>query len=317
MAKVIAELCQNHLGDKNILEDMIFQAAQAGADYAKIQSMQSSELTFRERFEEGIVENGKIKAIKRPYKPEYERLKKLDLSEEDHLFFIEKCKKAGVKPLTTVFTRAEILFLSKLSLKEIKVASYDCGSFKMIEELKEKFEHLIISTGATYDWEIEKTAEILKGHRFTFLHCITIYPTPLDKLNLNRMNYLRKFTPSVGFSDHTLIEKDKIKASIVAISKGADIIERHFTILPKDKTKDGPVSIDPKLLKELVEFSKMPLEEVKKYVEKNIPEAKEMLGSEKKELTEEEILNRDYYRGRFASKVRGKVIYNWEDVPLI
>lgn len=316
MPQIIAEFCQNHLGDRNILKDMIWAASEAGADYAKIQSMKSDELTFREKFEEGIIENGVVKAIKRPYKAEYERLKKLDLSEEDHYFFIDECKKAGIKPLTTVFTRAEIKFLSKLPLKEIKVPSYDCASFKMIEELKEKFEHLIISTGATYDWEIEKTAEILKDKKFTFLHCITIYPTPLDKLNLNRMNYLRRFTPFVGFSDHTLTERDGIKASIVALSLAADYIERHFTILPKEKTKDGPVSIDYSLLKELVNFSKMGLENLKEYVKKEIPQAKEMLGKEKVELSHQEILNRDYYRGRFASKVQGKIIYNWEDIPL-
>ncbi len=316
MTKIIAEFCQNHLGDRKILSDMIWACAEAGAHYAKIQSMQSSELTFREKFEEGIIEDGIVKAIKRPYKPEFERLKKLDLSEEDHIFFIEECKKAGIEPLTTVFTRAEIRFLKKMDFKEIKVASYDCGSFKMIEELKEIFEHLIISTGATYDWEIEKTAEILKDHKFTFLHCITIYPTPLDKLNLKRMDFLRKFTPSVGFSDHTLTERDGLKASIVAIFRGADFIERHFTILDKDKTKDGPVSINPKQLKELVEFTKISEEDLKKYIDKNIPEAKGMLGEEKRDLSHEELLMRDYYRGRFASKIKDKVIYNWEEIPL-
>lgn len=316
MAKIIAEFCQNHLGDRSILKEMVWAAQEAGADWAKIQSMKSDELTFRERFEEGIIENGKVKAIKRPYKPEYERLKKLDLNEEDHIFFIEECKKAGIKPLTTVFTRAEIPFLASLPWKEIKVPSYDCASFKMIEELKEKFEHLIISTGATYDWEIEKTAEILKGHNFSFLHCVTIYPTPLDKLNLARMNYLRKFTKNVGFSDHTLTERDGLKGSIVAISLGADIVERHFTILPKEKTKDGPVSINPEQLKELVRFAKMDLNELKEYVKKEIKEAEVMVGVERRDLTEEELLMRDYYRGRFASKIKDKVIYNWEEIPL-
>ena len=66
MAIVIAECCQNHKGDLSILKDMIWAAAEAGADYVKIQSMLADELTYRERFEEGIYENGVQEAIKRP-----------------------------------------------------------------------------------------------------------------------------------------------------------------------------------------------------------------------------------------------------------
>ena len=77
MAKIIAELCQNHNGDIKILEEMVHAAAESGADYAKIQSMHSTELTHRPRFDEGLIEGGKIKVIKRPFKAEYERLSKL------------------------------------------------------------------------------------------------------------------------------------------------------------------------------------------------------------------------------------------------
>ena len=54
MVKVIAELCQNHLGDRKILDEMVAAAADSGADYAKIQSMLSSEITKRERFEKAF-----------------------------------------------------------------------------------------------------------------------------------------------------------------------------------------------------------------------------------------------------------------------
>jgi len=97
MAKIIAELCQNHNGDIKILEEMVHSAAESGADYAKIQSMHSSELTHRKRFDEGLIEGGKVKVIKRPYKAEYERLKKLDLEEKQHQLFLDFCKKYKIK----------------------------------------------------------------------------------------------------------------------------------------------------------------------------------------------------------------------------
>jgi sialic acid synthase SpsE len=317
MKTIIAEFCQNHKGDRNILKEMVWAAAEAGATYAKVQSMRADDLTYRERFEEGQWENGRQVAIKRPYRLEYERLKPIDLSDEAHLLFAEECQRAGIKPLTTVFTRSRIPFLASLGWQAIKVASYDCASLPLLRELKKNFNHLFISTGATYDEEIEAAASTLADVGFSFLHAVTIYPTPLNNLNLARLNYLRRFTPSVGFSDHTLVARDGIKAAVVALSLGAEVIERHFTILPADATKDGPVSIRPQELQELVRFSKMELSELREYVRREIPESVQMMGVEHRTLSAEELLNRDYYRGRFASRVNDEFIFNWEEKPVI
>jgi N,N'-diacetyllegionaminate synthase len=266
-------------------------------------------------FEKGKMENGKQVVIKRPYKPEYERLKQSELDDETIIAFIDECKDAGIKPLTSVFSRSRIPFLASLPWNEIKVPSPDCASFPMIRELKQRFKHLIISTGMTYDYEVEKTARILKNHKFTFLHCVSIYPTPLDALNLARMDYLRKFTPRVGFSDHTLVERDGLKASIVALYLGAKVIERHFRIVPSTLTKDGPISVDPENLKKLVELSKMKKSELEELVQK-IPEYTKMIGDEHPRLSHVEMLNRAYYRGRFASRVGKEFVYNWEETKV-
>lgn len=312
MAKIIAEFCQNHLGKWDVLKDMIWKAAEAGADYAKVQSMLAEELTFRNRFEEGKSSTNQVEVIRRPYKAEFDRLKPLDLTDDIFLKFVDECKSAGIEPQTTVFTRQRIPFISTLGMDTVKVASYDCGSFPLIKELKEQFNYLFISTGSSFDEEIEKTAKILENHSFTFLHCVTIYPTPLDVLNLKRMDFLRKMTASVGFSDHSLTKRDGINASLIALALGADVVERHFTVLKPELTRDGPVSINPAQLKELSEFSKQKPAEIMEYVEKNLLNWEKSLGGEKRELTHEELLNRDYYRGRFTSKVNGEIIYNWE-----
>ena len=312
MTKIIAELCQNHNGDVNILKDMIWRAADSGASHVKIQTIFSEDLTFRERFEDGVTSNGIMKSIKRPYSPEFERLRKLDLGFDTHALFIDECSSAGVIPLTTVFNRSRLESIIKLGFKEIKIASYDCASFPLINDLKNKFNHIYVSTGATHDSEIETTADILRDQNFSFLHCVTIYPTPVDKLNLNRIDYLRQFTDSVGFSDHTRPSQHGINPDIVALWKDADVIERHFTILDSSQTKDGPVSVNPEQLENIVDYSKYNHDELSKLV-KNIPDYDKMLGSKTHSLSEEELLNRDYYRGRFASKINGKTIYNWEE----
>jgi sialic acid synthase SpsE len=311
-AKIIAEACQNHKGDLKILKEMIHAAKESGADYIKIQSMLAEELTKRQRFEVGVTAEGN-KVIKRSYKAEHERLKSMDLDDQAHVWFVDECKKVKIKPLTTIFSFSRLQFLASLAWDGIKVASYDCASYPLIKELKKYFKHLFISTGSTYDSEIKKTAGILKDHSFSFLHCVTIYPTPLEEIHLRRIDWLRQFTPSVGFSDHTLTERDGLKASLAAIYYGADVIERHFTVLKLQETKDSPISITPKQLGELVKFNGFSKQEQGEYLKSQVPEFSNMLGLERRELTAQEILNRDYYRGRFAKIEGDKIIYNWQE----
>ena len=313
---IIAEFCQNHKGDRNVLSDMVWAAAEAGASYAKIQSMLADDLTYRERFESGAWEGEQQVTIKRPYQAEYDRLKPMDMSDEDHVWFVEECRQAGIKPLTTIFSRSRIPFIASLGWEAVKVASYDCASIPMLKELKDHFKHLFISTGATYDEEIREAAELLKDTSFSFLHAVTIYPTPLNEFHLVRMEYLRQFTDSVGLSDHSLVARDGIKASLVALSLGAKVIERHFSVLPADQTKDGPVSIDHRQLKQLVGFSLLPPQIQSEFVRLEIPEYEQTLGVSTRDLSPTEVLNRDYYRGRFASRVGQEIVYNWEDKPV-
>ncbi len=323
MAKIIVELCQNHNGDRELLKQMIHSAKENGADIVKGQIIFSEDLTHRERFDNGLEEsNGVKKNIQRPYQAEFERMKSLDLTEEDYKFFVEECNRVGITPMLTVFSRNRIPLAASLPYqgeKFVKLASYDCGSLQMVKELSEHFDHLIISTGATFDEEIKKTAEFLKGQdkKFTFLHCVTSYPNTAAMANLARLEWLRQFTSSVGWSDHSLISRDGVKMSQAAIMLGADFVERHFTILPADKNKDGPVSINPSELKELSMFAKLTKDEQKKIVEKEIPNWKIMLGLAERDMTHTEMLNRDYYRGRFASLVNNDWIYNWEDKKVL
>tara|TARA_Y100000593_G_scaffold94742_1_gene195603 strand:+ start:1512 stop:2474 length:963 start_codon:yes stop_codon:yes gene_type:complete len=320
MTQIIAELCQNHNGDLDILKQMIKAAAESGADYVKIQSMLADDLTQRPRFEEGIEEGGVIKAIKRPYQAEYDRLKPLDLDDATHRMFIEECKKHGVKPLTTVFNRTRIPFLASLPWPEkaIKIASFDCRSRPMIKELiSAGFEKFFISTGTTYDEEIEETANLLKeaGVEYTLLHCVSIYPTPLGAGHLERIDFLRKFSSSVGFSEHSSYESDKLKLSVAALTYDIDVIERHFTVLPKDETKDGVVSLNKEQLAELSSYCKDEATEPFVRAMKMLSplEYQLMRGHKTRKLTHAEILNRDYYQGRFANHMEDKVVYNWEE----
>ena len=102
----------------------------------------------------------------------------------------------------------------------IKVSSFDCASHKMIEELADsKFNEIIVSTGCTFDNEIRKTCEVLnkKDKKFSLLHCVSIYPTPLEDVHLNRIDFLRELNQDVGLSEHSNYDKDGLKTSITSL----------------------------------------------------------------------------------------------------
>jgi len=127
------------------------------------------------------------------------------------------------------------------------------------------------------------------------------------------MFWLGQFTDSVGFSDHSLVARDGNKACTLALWLGTDVVERHFTILDPDETRDGPVSVNPEQLKDICQMARLSKEDLEKRVLDEIPTWPLALGQETRELSHAEILNRDYYRGRFADFVNGKPAYNWEE----
>ena len=289
-----------------------------GADIIKLQYITPEILSFRPQFENGLFKKNKTLFIKRPYKAEWRRLNKLRIKKKFLIKFIKLCKSLKTKPAITCFSRQDVNQIKNLGFEIIKIASYDCASFQLLRDIKKKFKKIIVSTGATYDCEIKKAYSILKDEDFVFLHCITIYPTPLKKINLNRMNFLKKFSKKFGFSDHTLgYTKNKNLASLVAIYMGAQYVERHITILNKDTTKDGNISIKPNDIKILKDFSKLNKTNQYHYIKKNFNiNLLELKGKKFRQLSQEEILNRDYYRGRFVSKKKNREIYNWEEIDL-
>lgn len=255
--KVIAEASSNHCGDIAIAKEMIKKAAESGADYIKFQSWQAKNL--------------------RPGDPNYQRHKKTELSDNDHYTLIDECKKYKIQFLTSCFDINRVDFLSSLGLKSIKVPSPEFASLRMIKALCERFEHLIISTGAATQAEIDDAYSIIKKTNFTFLHCVSIYPLPPEKANLERMNWLRKYTSSVGFSDHSL-GSDLAK---VAIAMGAEYIEKHFTIDKSLPGRDQAMSAGPDVIKEIVTYAG--------YVETVKGKALYKLGNEEKEFRKQYV----------------------------
>ncbi len=313
---VIAELCQNHNGDSSLIDELVSAAAESGADYVKMQYVESKSLSHRDRFDNGLEEGGKVKVIKRPFKDEQKRLSDLDLPEHAYIQFLDLCKKYKVKPMITVFTLDCVRKIINLGYKNIKLSSFDCISKPLIKFLANSpIDSLVLSTGCSYRREIEDAAKILNTHpNPSLLHCVSIYPTPLKEAHLSRISYLSKLTSCVGISDHS---NPEINSNIIPAASsflGANVIEKHFTILPKDKTKDGLVSTNPKQFKELSYLFKTDRKNQESYLESHKIDINDLLGDPLRELSDIELLNRDYYQGRYCNfDDYGNSYFNWEE----
>ena len=99
--------------------------------------------------------------------------------------------------------------IKEKDLHAIKIASYDSTSYPMLNNLKKLNLPFVISTGATNNSQIIKTSKFMNNQIFALLHCVTVYPTPLHLCNLSKIKFLKKFTPYVGWSDHTEFEKSR------------------------------------------------------------------------------------------------------------
>ena len=136
------------------------------------------------------------------------------------------------------------------------------------------------------------------------------------------MRFLQKFKAPVGFSDHSSSQRFPNLASMVAIYLKAQVIERHFSILSPGDTKDGKISIGPSELGKLAIFSKLPRYRQKEILDSHKYSWEKIIGNYRRYMSKPELLNRAYYRGRFASRLSNRgpdsteVVFNWEETPL-
>lgn len=311
--RLIAEFCQNHNGKRENLRKMISSASRSGFTHGKIQGLYSFELTKRLEFESSNA------AIHRPFDIELARLKDLDLSEDDEAWFVEQCSSEGIIPMITVFSHHGVDRAKKAGFKSIKIASYDCGSTPLIERAALFASEIVVSTGASSWDSIKKTAGLLvsfqkSGTEVALLHARTIYPTPGHETGLARMLALRSLGLPVGFSDHSRPDKDGLLASKFALVLGAQLIERHFTVLDKNQTKDGPVSINESEAEEISKFSSMDVALQLANIGSGVARLGEYFQIESLEPTSVEEINATYYRGRVASIINGKQVFSWEEI---
>lgn len=224
--EIIVEIGQNHNGDMQLAQEMIAAVADSGADVAKFQVYDAKSL------------------FPKKGNPWFEYNCKTELSLDDVHLLNETCQKYGIEFMASVFDTERIQWLESIQTKRYKIASRSIKDITLKNALIQTNKPLIASLGM---WD-QKQFPDFPVNQTQFLYCVSKYPTELEDLHFNDVD----FNQYDGFSDHTI----GLTAPILAISRGAKIIEKHFTL---DKSMYGPdhaCSMTPEELTELCKYSK-------------------------------------------------------------
>ncbi len=247
---IIAEAGVNHNGNINLALKQVDIASKSRADYVKFQTYCTDDLVQKKV---GLARYQK-KNLKR-ISSQYKLLKRLELSESDHLKIIRRCRLKKIKFLSSPFDLKSIDLLKKLNLNFFKIPSGEITNVPYLKKIGSLKKKIILSTGMSTSEEIKKAINILissgtKKKNITILHCSSEYPADKNNLNLLSIPLLKKnFKTNVGYSDHSL----GLQASLTAVALGAKIIEKHFTTNKKLSGPDQKTSLSPNELMSFVQ----------------------------------------------------------------
>lgn len=206
--EIIAEIGQNHNGDMQLARRLIAEAKAAGAAVAKFQLYDARAL-FPKEGNEWFDYNCKT-----------------ELSLGDVETLARDCEREGIEFMASVFDVERVAWLEGVGMRRYKIASRSVKDRALIEAVTKTGKPMLVSLGM---WDGADFPRITSPGGTDYLYCVSKYPTEMSDLHFGKVDFARY----AGFSDHTI----GIDAAMIALSRGARIIEKHFTL---DKAMYGP-----------------------------------------------------------------------------
>ncbi len=228
---MIAEAGVNHEGSLDIAKRLIDEAKEGGAQAIKFQTYKAH--TIASKHSPSYWDLSKESTTS-----QFELFKKYDsFWKKEYVELKAYCDKVGIIFLSTAFDTTSADFLNEL-MPVFKISSSDITNIPFIEYQCQFGKPIILSTGASHQWEIQKAVEAIEkqGNELLLMHCVLNYPTENKNANLARIKGLEKAFSHlpIGYSDHTLPQE--MNTSLFAWMMGAEMIEKHFS---HDKTLPG------------------------------------------------------------------------------
>jgi len=242
--KVVAEIGINHNGDIKIAKQLIDVAVVAGCDYVKFQK-RNPDVCVPEEQKEVIRETpwGDMTYLEYKYRMEFD--------ENQYREIDAYCKLRKIKWFASVWDEDSVKFMKRYS-NIMKIPSALITNDSLIYQASESCSYLMMSTGMSDEDEIEHAVRIANPD--LIFHTNSAYPSPVEDLNLNYINWLKEKYPDkeIGYSGHEF----GLIPTCAAVVMGVSWVERHITL---DRTmwgSDQMASVEPHGMIKLVKYIK-------------------------------------------------------------
>ena len=212
---------------------MVREAKQAGIHAVKFQTYKAGTLAAKNSpYYWDITEE--------PTTSQYELFQKFDsFGKAEYQELADYCEEIGIEFFSTPFDFESADYLDPM-MNVYKISSSDMSNLPFIAYQAKKNKPILLSIGASNEEEIDAAIETIRKYNnrpLVLMHCVLEYPTPYEHANLNKIVSIKNRYPDVyvGYSDHTKPDTnyEVVKAAYL---KGAQVIEKHYTL---DKTLKG------------------------------------------------------------------------------
>lgn len=232
---IIAEAGSNHNGELTQAKMLIDAARDAGCDAVKFQVFSAETLVTRQN-------------------PAFSVLKENELPREWIPTLANYAEMKGIIFSASPFDRVAVDQLCDVGVPFLKWASPEIHDLPLLKYAASKGKPLLISTGMCNLVDIHRALEVVTSEDnsdIVLLHCVSSYPTRSDDIHLRMMDSIRRtFQIPTGLSDHTT----SLIPPVVAVSRGACVVEKHFTLDRKSVGPDHSFAVEPSELAGMVAY---------------------------------------------------------------
>lgn len=270
---IIAEAGLNHNGSIEIAKKLIDIAVDSGADAVKFQKRTVSKLAIPDTLN---AKDDRFPSFGKTYR---EIRNFLEFDKNQYQVLKSYADKKQIDFIVTAFDIEAYDFLIDIGVEKFKFASHSLTNIDLLNHAANNKKISILSTGMSDLLEIDTAVKIFKTKNcpLSLLHCVSSYPTPHSDCNIAFMNKLKeRYNLDVGYSGHEI----GYLPTLVAVSNGAKIIERHYTLDKSMEGFDHKISLEPNELNEMI---------------KNIREISSIYGKGDKNISETEMITRNKY----------------------
>jgi len=247
---VIAEMSGNHNQSLERALEIVEAAAASGAHALKLQTYTADSMTLPVKTGEFFIADPESPWFGQCL---YDLYQVASTPYEWHEPIFRRARELGIIAFSTPFDAAAVDFLEAQNVPCYKIASFENTDLPLIRKVAATGKPMILSTGMATVAELDETVRAVRAHGCTdlvLLKCTSTYPASPENSNLRTIPHLRElFDCEVGLSDHTL----GVGAGIAAVTLGATVIEKHFTLNRADGGVDSTFSMEPQEMRMLVE----------------------------------------------------------------